>query len=147
MARIERSIEVLSRPEEVFELLTDLDRLSQWATVAGTTVEVPEKPLRAGQTFRHTIRVAGVDIEADWKVVALQAPELLEYEASAPGGGWLRMRQRVSPTEAGSRVDLEVDYELPGGFLGELADRVYVERRNEREAEHSLQNLKYLLEH
>jgi hypothetical protein len=30
--------------------------------------------------------------------------------------------------------------------LGEALDRLYVERRNEREVEHSLQNLKVLLE-
>ncbi len=56
------------------------------------------------------------------------------------------MRQVVVPTDGGSRVELVVDYELPGSFLGELLDRVYVERRNQREAQHSLENLKDLLE-
>ncbi len=56
------------------------------------------------------------------------------------------MRQVVVPTSGGSSVQLVVDYELPGSFLGELLDRVYVERRNEREAQHSLENLKDLLE-
>jgi uncharacterized membrane protein len=56
------------------------------------------------------------------------------------------MRQIVRPTGGGSRVELDLEYELPGGFLGEAADRVYVERRNEHEAEHSLHNLKDLLE-
>ena len=146
MARIERSIEVRRPPEDVFRLLTDLDRLTEWATVAGKTVAVPEMPLRAGQKFRHTIKVAGVDIDGDWTVVELEAPRVVAYEAMSTGGAWLRMRQRVEPAEEGSRVELEVDYELPGGLLGELADRVYVERRNEREAEHSLQNLKDILE-
>ena len=56
------------------------------------------------------------------------------------------MRQSVEATAAGSRLDLHVDYDLPGGVLGDVADRLYVERRNEREAEHSLQNLKDLVE-
>ncbi len=56
------------------------------------------------------------------------------------------MRQRVSPRGSGSRVDLEVDYELPAGALGAVLDRMYVERRNEREAEHTLQNLKDVVE-
>ncbi len=56
------------------------------------------------------------------------------------------MRQVVVPTDGGSRVELVVDYELPGSFLGEILDRLYVERRNEREAQHSLENLKDLLE-
>lgn len=56
------------------------------------------------------------------------------------------MKQTVAPTNGGSRVELELDYELPGAFLGDLVDRAYLERRNEREAEHSLHNLKDLLE-
>ncbi|HEV2069487.1 MAG TPA: hypothetical protein VGR26_06815, partial [Acidimicrobiales bacterium] len=60
--------------------------------------------------------------------------------------GSLTMRQVVVPTDVGSRVELVIDYELPGSFFGEVLDRLYVERRNEREAQHSLENLKDLLE-
>ncbi len=52
----------------------------------------------------------------------------------------------VVPTDGGSRVELVVDDELPGSFLGELLDRLYVERRKEREAQPSLDNLKDLVE-
>ncbi len=67
----------------------------------------------------------------------------------APGHDDVNDVQRVVgvvPTDGGSRVELVVDYELPGSFLGELLDRLYVERRNEREAQHSLENLKDLVE-
>lgn len=146
MARIERSVEINASPTEVFELLTDLDRLSQWATVAGETENPPDKPLRTGQSWQHGIRVGGMTITADWRVAGLEAPRYVEYEVTAPGDGRMNMKQRISPTQQGSLVELEIDYELPGGLLGQLADRVYVERRNEREAESSLQNLKDLLE-
>jgi uncharacterized membrane protein len=56
------------------------------------------------------------------------------------------MVQSVEETEGGSRVDVELDYELPGGLVGELFDSAYAERRNERELEHSLHNLKELVE-
>jgi uncharacterized membrane protein len=56
------------------------------------------------------------------------------------------MKQTVVPTDSGCRVEVELDYELPGGLLGALADRAYLERRNEREAEDSLHNLKDMLE-
>lgn len=56
------------------------------------------------------------------------------------------MAQQVRGEGGRSRVELDLDYELPGGFAGEFVDRAYAERRNEREAEHSLHNLKDLLE-
>jgi uncharacterized protein YndB with AHSA1/START domain len=146
MTRIERSIEIERGPEDVFDVLTDLDRLPNWATIVVETHDLPLRPLQQGTTFRQTIRVAGRSIESEWHVAELERPRHVVYEATAPGGGQLAMKQTVSPSLGGSRVALELDYELAGGFLGELADRAYLERRNEREAEHSLHNLKDLLE-
>jgi uncharacterized membrane protein len=56
------------------------------------------------------------------------------------------MVQRVHDTGGGSRVDFELDYELPGGIVGEWVDAGFAQRRNERELEHSVHNLKELLE-
>ena len=146
MTRIERAIEIDAPPERVFELLTDLDRLQEWATIAGDTDNPPAKPLAQGATWKHKVKVAGVELEGDWKVVAIDAPRLVEYEATRSEGGWLKMRQRVGPANGGSRVELEVEYELPWGALGQAVDKLLVERRNEREAAESLENLKNILE-
>ncbi len=146
MARIERSIEVNRPPEQVFDLLTDLNRLPDWATIVVETHDVPEQPIRNGTAFGQTIRMAGRNLECDWHVAELERPRHVAYQATAPGGGQLAMRQTVVPVHGASRVELELDYELPGGWLGAAIDRVYLERRNEREAEHSLHNLKDLLE-
>ncbi|MGD9889847.1 MAG: SRPBCC family protein [Dehalococcoidia bacterium] len=146
MTRIERSIEINRPPEEVFDLITDLDRLPDWATIVVETRDVPHRPIQNGTTFRQTIRVAGRHLESEWHVAELERPRHVAYEATAPGGGQLAMKQTVNPTGDGSRVELELDYEPPLGFLGELMDRAYFERRNERDAEHSLHNLKDLLE-
>jgi uncharacterized membrane protein len=90
--------------------------------------------------------VAGRNLECEWTVTELERPHRIAYQASAPGGGQLTMQQVVSPAGSGSRVELDLDYELPGSFLGDAIDRMFVERRNEREAEHSLHNLQDLLE-
>jgi uncharacterized membrane protein len=146
MARIERQIEVDRSPGEVFALLTDLDRLPEWATIVVETRDVSDLPVRQGCTFRQTLRVLGREVETDWRVTELDPPNHVAYEAAAPGGGTLTMRQSVAPHDAGSRVALEIDYELPGFWLGELLDRGVVEAHNEREADASLERLKRLLE-
>lgn len=146
MAHITREIEIDRPPHDVFALLTDLDRLPEWATIVVGTRDVSELPLREGCTFRQTLRVLGRELESDWRVTELDPPRHVAYEAAAPGGGTLTMRQSVAPRVDGSRVALELDYELPGGWLGELLDRGVVEAQNEREADASLDRLKRLLE-
>lgn len=146
MGRIERKIDIGRSPDDVFALLTDLDRLAEWATVVVETREVSDRPLRNGCTFRQTLRVLGRELETDWRVEELEPPRHVAYAASAPGGGTLTMRQTVASRDGGSRVELELEYELPGGWLGELVDRAALEVQNEREAQESLQRLKELAE-
>ena len=144
MTEIRRSIEIAAPPEAVHRELVDLHRLSRWSTI--TESHTGPDLLELDQEFEQTIRVGGVKISTEWRCVELEEPHVVAYVATGPAGARLHMRQTVAPTSDGSRVDLTVDYDLPGGVLGEVVDRLYVERRNEREAEHSLQNLKDLVE-
>lgn len=88
----------------------------------------------------------GRQLETDWTITELDRPQHVAYEAKGPAGATLRMGQTVEASGNGSRVSFEVDYELPGGAVGGLAAPL-IERRNEREVEHSLHNLKELAEH
>ena len=145
MAKIRRDIEVRATPEEAFEALIDWSRLSDWSTVT-ISHDGADRGSGVGDEFDQQLRIAGVPLRTHWRVVEFQPPRSLTYEVTAMAAGRMTLRQEVSPSGEGSRVEFDVDYDLPGGFLGEALDRVYVERRNEREVEHSLQNLKDLLE-
>ncbi len=146
MTRIERAIGINRPPEAVFDILIDLDRLPEWATIVVETKDAPDPPIRSGSTFRQTIKVIGIPLESTWRVIELERSRHVTYVALAPGGGRLALRQTIIPLGDGSRVQMEVDYDLPGGLLGDIADHVFVERHNEGEAERSLENLKRLVE-
>ncbi|MBA2627494.1 MAG: SRPBCC family protein [Gemmatimonadales bacterium] len=85
------------------------------------------------------------ELDSEWRITELEPGRHVVYEATAPAGGSLAMKQTVAPRDGGSRVQLEIDYELPGGFVGDVLEHI-VEGQNEREAERSLQNLKELLD-
>jgi hypothetical protein len=43
-------------------------------------------------------------------------------------------------------MTVDLDYELPGGFLGGVADKVFAERAMVRDVRHSSENFKALVE-
>jgi uncharacterized protein YndB with AHSA1/START domain len=145
MTSIERDITIDAAPEAVFKELIDLHRLDRWSTIT-VSHDGPDTPVTAGDQFTQKLRIAGIPLDSEWRCTECEPPNTLAYEATATGGGRLAMRQVVTPEGTGSRLVFSIDYDLPGGALGDLVDRLYVERRNEREAEHSLQNLKDLIE-
>ncbi len=145
MTKIKRDISIHSRPEDAFEALANWSRLTDWSTVTHSH-DGADRCSGVGQEFDQQVRIAGVPLQTHWRVVEFEPPRSLAYEVTAMAGGRMTLRQQVVPSQDGTRVEIDVDYDLPGGFLGEALDRLYVERRNEREVEHSLQNLKELLE-
>jgi uncharacterized membrane protein len=54
---------------------------------------------------------------------------------------------RLAPTsEGGTHLRVIVDYSVPGSFLGAIADKLFIERQNEKDLRQTLANLKQLLE-
>ncbi len=148
MAHIARTIEIARPAEEIFDYITDLDRLTEWATMVKETRDLGDRPIKQGTTFSQTIKAAGsVDIDCDWHVKQLERPRHVHYEATAPDGGQMQMSQTIMPLDGGrSKVEIDLDYEVPGGILGQIADKLVFESQNEKEADTSLENLKRILE-
>jgi uncharacterized membrane protein len=46
----------------------------------------------------------------------------------------------------GTDISFEMDYELPGGFIGGIAVKLFMERQIERDIKHSNENFKALCE-
>ena len=146
LTRITTSIVIDRPPAVVFALLVDLDRLPEWVAIVVETTDAPDPPLRVGSTFRQVLSFASIRLASRWQVTACAPPHTIAYRARARFGGWLAMRQTVEPEGDGSRVVLVVEYRLPGGWLGALANSLYVARLNQRAADRSLRTLKRLLE-
>lgn len=145
MGRIVRSVDVDAPPDVAFALLTDLDRIPEWATIAVDTRDVSSQPPRVGCTFKQTLRILGRELDSEWRITELEPGRRVAYEASAEGRGSLRMRQSVTPRGKGSTIELEADYTLPEGFLAGVVE-LAAERLIEQEADRSLAKLRELLD-
>ncbi len=146
MGELSRSTVVACPPQRVFEVLADVDRLPEFS---GMTVEVrssPGRAVRAGDQFEQVVRVLGKELETTWKVVEIVEPSLLRFEGTGPGGARATLVERLTAEGSGTRVQLEVDYDLPLGLLGDAVDAVYLHGKNEEEAEDILAKLKDLCE-
>ena len=51
-----------------------------------------------------------------------------------------------TPRNGDTEVTVDIEYTVPGKALGEIIDRLIIERTQERSAEQTLQNLKRLCE-
>lgn len=131
--KIEQRIEIARPPEEVYALVSDLERGPEWQP---SLVRVDVK---RGKEVR---RVAGQEREASFDVARNEAPRLFEIVSR---GGPVRASAtfELHPDGGGTRVDLSLVLELSGPlrFAGGM-----VRGRAERETRENLERLKRLLE-
>lgn len=143
MAELERSIVINGTAEEIDAIASDGDRLPEWyagITKAASDGIFPEP----GGKVKMTYKAAGITFE--------MSQTSLEHE---PGkAGKYKMEGMITginehifePVDEGTRFTLKFDYEMPGGGVGKIVDKLVVERMNAKNLEESLENIKALVE-
>jgi uncharacterized protein YndB with AHSA1/START domain len=146
MGHIRQSSHIDASPEQVFALAIDAKRVPEWNASVVETRDVSGPLDRVGASYTAILKLGGRRLEGQWEVSRVEQPGLLEITGTAPGGGRATAINRFEPAAMGTDFSLEVDYELPGGFVGGIADKLFVERAIERDAKHSLENFKAICE-
>lgn len=146
MASVRREIEIAAPPERVWEVLIDPERLPQYNV---TIVEVhdPTGPLdQVGSAYDAVAKVYGRRIEGRWEVTDVTPLRRIVQRGAGAAGAKATVNGTIEPSGDGTRAAVEVDYELPAGLLGEVANKLFIERSVERDVRHTLENLKELVE-
>lgn len=132
--------------ERVFELVTDFKRYPEWGVNYSEILEVLGPTNHVGTRIHAVMRLLGRRMEGWAEIVEIDPPHLLKIRGTGNDGGSTTTTIRLTPVGMGTDAEMEVEYEVPGGLFGEIADRLFVERAAERDVRHSLENFKALVE-
>ncbi|KKQ53156.1 hypothetical protein A2865_02585 [Candidatus Woesebacteria bacterium RIFCSPHIGHO2_01_FULL_39_17] len=103
----------------------------------------PEQP-GLGQTFDWRFNMAGVDLKGKAEVTEYEASHKVTIKTTGDSNTtWIYTFQEES---GGTQVSAEVDYEIVESALQKIANRVLIDKLNQRTAEQMLENLKTILE-
>jgi ligand-binding SRPBCC domain-containing protein len=124
----------LPRPvEEVFEFFSDAFNLEAITPPQMHFHVVTARPieLKAGARIDYKLRINGVPVGWTTLIETWNPPhEFSDIQLSGPYKLW-HHTHAFTATGGGTKMADHVDYELPLGFLGELAHRLWVRRQVE----------------
>jgi uncharacterized membrane protein len=132
--------------ERVFDLGTDFKRFPEWNVSYSEVKQVSGPPHEVGTKVFAVMKVLGRSIEGAGEIVEADRPRMLKMVGEGIDGGSLTSTYRFTPTDSGTDLEVSFDYELPAGIIGQIADRLFVERAIERDVRHSFENFKALVE-
>lgn len=146
MGRIHHEYHIDAPPEVAWAVGRDPDRMPEWNTTTVSVKDVSGPLDRQGATYTTVSKIAGRPLEVQWRVEQVDPGRMAEVTASAPRGGTAHVIVRYEPDGSGTKVSTDLDYELPMGFLGDVADKLFAERAMTRDVHHSGENFKALVE-
>ena len=147
MTSIKESILIDASPEKVRDLAADPHKWSSWFVGLGEAESV-EGDNSPGTVVKHSYLMAGKHFPVTTKVTdhRQEADGSYFWRAANEGAlaGWLSWT--YAPKEGKTLATAEMEYTVPGSVLGKVADRLFIERNQERAMRHTLENLKQLVE-
>jgi uncharacterized membrane protein len=141
MATITRSIDINAPVEKVFAYLNDPTSGPEWMVSMMEVSNVTGSGV--GQRYNWKYKMIGIPFQGESTVTeqVLNERGVVENKGGIPS----TFRWTFTPLKGGTKLDLEVDYTIPVPVLGKMAEKLVL-KRNEREADLWMQNLKEKLE-
>ena len=143
MTTVERSILIHATPEEINSVSLVPERMPEWYAgieQAASDGVFPE----VGGAAKIVYKTAGVSFDMTMRVVEAVPNEYLTYQMDGMIAGVTTWT--TTPEGNGTRLTATFEYEMPGGGVGQVIDKLVVERMNTENLEKSLSNLKSLVE-
>ena len=142
MAKIEKSIFIVARLDQVFAFMAEPGNLPEiWPSL----LEVRNvKPLpNGGYCFDWTYKMAGIRFEGQAKWTEFVKDQRIVYvnESGIPS----TFIWTYQPEDGGTRVSVNIEYSIPGIALSRLTEPI-IHKMNEQESETILANLKVCME-
>jgi len=143
MTTLERSIVINATQEQVDAVALNGSRLPEW--YAGIQEAKPDSIYpEVGGVVETIYKAAGINFNIKMTSTEFSKGEniSLQLEGMITGTNqWV-----YTPENGGVRVTCTMVYEMPGGGLGQIANKLVVEKMNTENLEKSLANLKALIE-
>ena len=141
MANVKKSIQINVPVEKVFDYLADQKSQPDWIPSMVEVWDTSEPTV--GSTFKWKYKMAGVLLEGETEVTELvQNKRLRTVSKGAVSSDWLFL---LESENGGTELELTIDYTIPVPVLGKVAEKIML-KRNEKEADLAMENIKATLE-
>lgn len=147
MPNIERSIEILASPDEVWSIVADWKYSPKLGSYVLSTEADPPGTASVGQKIHQVARIGGRKIDLFSEVAEAERPKLLVTRMK-PGSLFKAgsMTLTIQSTEDGSLVRFANEYELSFGYLGKVLNKLAIDRAARRSSDELMKNLKKIAE-
>jgi carbon monoxide dehydrogenase subunit G len=114
MIRIEHSVHINRPRHEVFDLLTDIDRLPEWQSGVTEASRLTEGPVRIGYQYQQMAKVGPWKMLISSAVTDMKANERFAFTAKSDGPVDYEGMFELQPVAGGTKLSISCSARLKG---------------------------------
>ena len=141
MAKVERSITINAPVEKVFNYIEDPMNNPEWVPSIMEITDVSGSGV--GKHHRWTYKMAGVLLKGETTFTEHIPNERIVSQSK--GGVTSTWILNFKTHDGGTMMELDIEYTIPIPVLGKIAEKIVL-KRNEREADLAISNIKEKME-
>jgi uncharacterized membrane protein len=146
MGRISRGINIHAPLDVCWELNADATRLTEWNPSILEVRDVTGRLDKVGTTYTGVISAMGRRFPGRNVVTRVEPNRLVETEGTGVAGAKARLLVTFEARGDVTRVIVTIDYDLPGGIFGGIAEKLFATKQLEDQLKASNQGFKALAE-
>lgn len=145
MASVSKTVVINAPPDAVFSFVADFpERATSFIPGLNRIDHVSTQKAGPGQTWQYEFNWFGLVIAGQTECSKLERPRLYEFKTVT--GNRSTWQYRFESDGGGTRVTLDVEYDVPESQLARFATQGMLQSMNEQRATETLANLKGLVE-
>ncbi|MFD9034247.1 SRPBCC family protein [Streptomyces sp. NPDC059567] len=119
MSRIEESIDISRRPDEVFTYMTDPNHIAEWEESAAAVRTLSEGPLSVGSRFQVQRQIGRLEVPMTMEVTEFDPPRSWHFHG-VDGPVRSDLRGTIEPLDDGQRSRLTLSLDLEPHGIGRV---------------------------
>lgn len=132
--------------ERVATLYQQIERIPEWQYDILEVRDIDGPLNRVGASYTLVYWRMGRRLEQRMVVTQYDPPRVMQQTANTPLGGVMTSTTHLRPSNSGTDVSWQMEYRLPGGFLGNILDKLLFRVAFERTVKRYNENFKALAE-
>jgi len=144
MPRVETSVTINAPIEKVFDTIVDPELTAKWSSGISEVSNNKGNPWEKGSSTDMVYHVLGMKFTQHMVTLGINKPNKVIYQMTGGFPGTFEFV--LEPQGQATKVETIIDYSVPGGIIGKIANRLLLERMNRKNMEDSTEGLKVYCE-
>lgn len=144
MPRITKTVSINAAPEKIIDYIANVKNHPAFISSLKSVDNMNGESHQVGSNWDWVFTMVGVELHG--KAETKDYTPGKHYSFMTTGGVSSTFSYGVEPEGQGSRLTVDVSYEVPDNVIAKMVDKSVVERLNAQEADRTTENLKAILE-